>query len=309
MISIRLKDIDNPPERLVCPAAVRQLKRAANERSGAVCSGNYYRDNSVRNLLKAYSIGKRVLDKKDKPKCFYCESQGEAMLPLEVEHYRPKDGLNKIDLIAGQVHVGYYWLGNEWSNLILSCRSCNNSGAKGTRFPIGNNQDRVFHHQPVDNSETLNRDNCKIDSQDLLNESPILLNPEIDTPEEHLTFDNTGQIIHKPGKIRGKKTIEILQLYRDPLLIERQDILEDFRNDINVLVGLRTKDKISNAVLKEILTTICWKIISRKEPNTAYTLWGRFINDNIEELIVSKIHIAYQQIFKESYQHALDNPL
>ncbi len=309
MISIRLKNYSRPPKRLTIPGCLRQIRRAATDKDGTVCTGNYYRDNTVRNLLKAYSIGKRKLNKKDKPKCFYCESKGEAMLSLEVEHYRPKDGLSSRDLIAGQSHDGYYWLGNEWSNLLLSCRSCNGGDAKGTRFPIGNNANRISHDQPVNAAIVLNRSICLLNSARLLPESPVILNPEFDTPENHLTFNDNGQIIHVPGSTRGQQTIQILRLFRDPLLVARQDVLNDFRHDINILVQARVSLRLlTDGDLEASFEPICREILSRKLISSGYSLWGAYINNNIERLIVSKIPAAYRQVFRDAYQYAIANP-
>jgi hypothetical protein len=309
MISIRLKNYNRPPQRLMSTGAKRQIRNAAIARSGAVCSGNYYRDVTVRTLLKAYSVGKRRLTKKDKPKCFYCESQGEAMLTLEVEHYRPKDAVNVLDLVAKQNHDGYYWLGNEWSNLLLSCSACNSGDAKGTRFPISNNANRIIHDQPVSALIVLNRNLCKLNSTRLLPEAPVLLNPEYDIPETHLTFDNTGQIKHIVGSVRGQRTIEILNLYRNTLLIARQDLMNDFVNDVKTYAEARRINRItSDANLQSAFEPICRKIISRRKSNTSYSLWGNYLNDNIENLVVSKIPVVYQQVFRDAYQYAILNP-
>jgi hypothetical protein len=309
MISIKLKNYSRSPRRLTIPACIRQIQRAASNRNGAICTGNYYRDNTVRNLLKAYSIGKRKLNKKDKPKCFYCESKGEAMLSLEVEHYRPKDGLEGRDLIAGQSHNGYYWLGNEWSNLLLSCRSCNGADAKGMRFPISNKPNRISHDQPVNAALVLNRSICLLDSTRLLPESPVLLNPEFDIPENHLTFNDRGQIKSIAGSTRGQQTIQILKLFRDPLFAARQDVLNDFRNDINVLVQARVLMRLStDGDLEAGFELICRKILSRKHICSEYSLWGTYINNNIERLIVSRIPAPYKQVFRDAYQYAIANP-
>ena len=206
MISIRLKSYSRSPHRLTCMGSKTQIRNAVLATSGVPCNGTYYRDEGVRNTLKAYSLGKRRLVRGDEPKCFYCESKGEAMLPLEVEHYRPKENVSTRDLPLGQIHPGYYWLGNEWSNLLLACRACNGGGAKGTRFPIMNNGNRVVSGNPVDNQSRLNRRICRLDLAPLLAESPVILNPEFDTPEDHLTFNRRNfQIIQKNGSYKEKK--------------------------------------------------------------------------------------------------------
>jgi 5-methylcytosine-specific restriction endonuclease McrA len=302
MISIKLKNYNKPPKKLICPNSIKQIQRAANSQDGSICSGNYYRDDSVRSLLKAFSIGKRHFNKKDSPKCFYCESKGEAMLILEVEHYRPKDAVNKIDLAIGQKHNGYYWLANEWSNLLLSCRSCNNASAKGTRFPIVDHKNRIFHEQPVNSALILDRSNSKINSNKLISEYPLLLNPEYDVPEDHLTFNAFGRIKPKSNSKKGQITIEVLKLDRDPLRIKRKKILDDFIHDIKVLIEARDLGKFtSNENLEAALEPICKKIISKRRADSAYTLWGIYLNDNIEKLIINKLPKPYRELVKKVY--------
>ncbi len=309
MISIRLKNFSKPPDRLLSNTSIRQIRTAARERSGRAYSGNVHRDDSVTNLLRAYSLGKKRLKKKDEPKCFYCESKGEAMVTLQVEHFRPLDAVNKVDLIVGQIHNGYYWLGNEWSNLLLSCGACNGAGAKGTRFPIGNNPNRVFHDQPVSRANKINRNICLINSARLLPEFPILLNPEFDTPEYYIQFNKAGKLSHIPGQIRGEITIEILKLNRDPLLISRQKVLNTYLQDIKTLVELRRINRFTtHADLQASLEPICKKIISQQLPCSAYSFWGIYINNNIDNLITNQLPTKYRKIFRRAYNAALLHP-
>lgn len=53
-------------------------------------------------------------------KCAYCESAIEATQPTDVEHYRPKGGVQD-----RKAHPGYWWLAMRWSNLLPSCIDCN----------------------------------------------------------------------------------------------------------------------------------------------------------------------------------------
>jgi hypothetical protein len=305
MISIRSKDYNQVPDRLLSDGAIRQIETSIQNKSGSHCDGYYYRADDVRNKLKAYSLGKTILSNKDKPKCFYCESQGEHMLVLEVEHYRPKDGLSEKDLVAGQSHDGYYWLGNEWSNLLLSCSFCN--GVKGTRFPILNNQNRITEEPPPINIGVLDRTNYIMDSTRLLSEEPVLLNPEYDTPEDHLTYDTNGHISNKNGSYRGEQSIKILHLDRDTLLLKRQEILKEFLNDIKVLVKARNSGRYSSdGDLEELFNAICKKIIYRRSTDVAYTSWGRYLNTHIEKIFVEVIPSPYKQNFRNAYMNALN---
>jgi hypothetical protein len=60
-------------------------------------------------------------------KCAFCESTMKGALP-DVEHFRFKKH--------------YYWLGYEWTNLLLSCQICNRY-FKGTHFPLLIERNRV----------------------------------------------------------------------------------------------------------------------------------------------------------------------
>lgn len=84
----------------------------------------------------------------------------------------------------------YPQLENEWSNLHLVCVRCNNAGNAN------------------------------------LGEKPLLLNPEIDTPENHLYFDADG-IAHSTTK-RGKSTIANYSLNSSELINERRAKFELF---------------------------------------------------------------------------------
>lgn len=299
MISIRLKNFDEPPYRLLDTISVSQIYNAANMRAGKKCTG-IYREDTVRNTLKAYSIGEIDYLEHYTPKCYFCESAGEEMGVLDVEHYRPKDGLSLEDLENEEEHDGYYWLANEWSNLLLACRGCN--GKKGTRFPI--NGPRFFHHQPVVNN-ILNRNQSVITSELLFNEDPLIINPEIDTPEEHLTFDSLGQILVKGESEMGEETIEILKLYRDPLYKARAKILNVFIADINTWVTYHSIGRINDATLQLNFFEICRKIVSRKRPNMAYTLWGRHINNEFNNIFSENVPNNIRPILNNAYIEAL----
>jgi uncharacterized protein (TIGR02646 family) len=313
MISLRKKDYKKVPARLKCLACKRQIKRASDAKNGDICTGNYYRDETVTDLLKAYSLHKDTLDDDDEPKCSYCESAGESMLTLQVEHFRPKGSLAQIDIAPGKTHRGYYWLGNEWSNLLLSCSRCND---KDTRFPVFNTNARKENHQPITGTNPklrLNRSKCLYDLPYLLDEQPVLLNPEFDVPEDHLTFDTTGKIIPKKDaagaeSIRGKRTIEIICLDRNPLKIDRIKILNKFIKELRVLALGRHNGEIDDNALRFGFRNICREIIGRRKNDLPHTLWGIFVNDNIETLIAPKIPPQYQTTFRHAYRYALVNP-
>jgi uncharacterized protein (TIGR02646 family) len=150
-------------------------------------------------------------------KCAYCEVLiTVAMHTGDVEHYRPKGRVRDIHGVevttrSGEKHPGYYWLAYDWKNLLPACSACNRPGTapdgqtfgKHDRFPV-----RQFHDS---------------DHQMVSQEYPLLVNPRVDNPKDHLMFDpHTGLIIAKPGSEKGPPTIEVLGLNREGLIEDRR---------------------------------------------------------------------------------------
>lgn len=154
-------------------------------------------------------------------KCAYCETVYAAGGPMNVEHYRPKGGY---DLPDGSPQVpGYWWLGSTWTNLLPSCSDCNSErghdydGAsvktgKGNRFPLADEGKRATI--PGREGE----------------EEPLLLDPTVDDPDDHLEFIDEGVVRAAKGargeSPRGRETIEVLGLRRRDLVTVRHGHLE-----------------------------------------------------------------------------------
>lgn len=68
-----------------------------------------YKEDDVRHALQELFHGK----------CAYCESRYDVNAPVDIEHFRPKGG------VEGTTHPGYWWLAAEWTNLLPSCIDCN----------------------------------------------------------------------------------------------------------------------------------------------------------------------------------------
>ena len=142
-------------------------------------------------------------------KCAYCETDYSASSPPDVEHYRPKGSVRRPD---GSIRKpGYYWLAATWSNLLPSCIDCNRArkqlidgrrslSGKACQFPLVDERTRAT--RPGEESR----------------EEPLLLNPCVDDPSDHLDFIDGG--IVRPGglggheSVRGKHTIDVLGLAR-----------------------------------------------------------------------------------------------
>ncbi len=147
--------------------------------------------------LKKYYLGK----------CAYCESNCIE----EVEHFRPKDH--------------YFWLYYEWTNLLPSCHDCNTfAGGKGNQFTTINSKETLA---PFIKGK-LNKKACIANKVPLKNEKPYILHPEYDEPKNHLIFKINEKkegidIVEVEDDKRGKETIRICNLNREPLRWNRQD--------------------------------------------------------------------------------------
>jgi hypothetical protein len=307
MIFLPLKDRENPPARLLVGGALRQIERAVINTDGKEYNATYYPDTPIIELLRAYSIHKHHLQPGDKPKCNYCESQLEHGLTLQVEHYRPKA---KIEAgINDNVELpGYYWLGLEWTNLLLACPKCNGKDAKGNHFPIRGVRATAIN--PVlrgpQGQVSLDRSQIKAHTVPLSDELPLLLNPEIDRPENFLTFDLYANIDgHGPHAERGNISKDTYRLNRDLLVVERLDVWMAFKKRIEVDIAGYELGIHNEAGLHYLFKVTCQELLERRSPQMEFTLWGRFINDNIVDFINVYIAVEYQDSFNLAYDEVV----
>ncbi|SMP41751.1 hypothetical protein SAMN06265222_101648 [Neorhodopirellula lusitana] len=182
-------------------------KKATDEIVAAVANGH---SPEVKDVYRRKSIKKGVFFSKTGPfsgKCAYCECYITDFQHGDVEHYRPKKGVTDEDdipikRVAGdgsQVeHPGYYWLAYDWQNLLPSCIACNQA-TKVDDTKIGKH-----NRFPVTGTHAF-------DQSSIGSEKPLLLNPLVDAPEDHLEIDTaTGLMVEKSD--RGKMSIQIFGL-------------------------------------------------------------------------------------------------
>lgn len=137
-------------------------------------------------------------------KCAYCERPLDEKGPGFMDTFRPKQRAVGKDGSISMDH--YWWLAYEWTNLVACCLTCNR--LKGSRFPIQGRRAR-----PGAGPEELAR------------ERPLLLDPCLDDPEEHLVFDASGHVASETE--RGRVTIEVLGLNRQELVELREQTARD----------------------------------------------------------------------------------
>jgi uncharacterized protein (TIGR02646 family) len=200
----------------------------------------YKDDQLVRMLLKIFH-----------EKCTYCESRFPATSNEDIEHFRPK---GRIDSDNGKLVPGYYWIGADWNNLLVSCSLCNRrqyhhtpDGAdevklgKEDLFPLSDEAKRIRNHL-----------------KDIKDEEPVrlLINPCIEPhPGKFFKFDADGKI--SPATKSGRShdmaaaSIETYALQRLPLVEDRaqeyKEVIRQFRRIRDRLDDLNTAENSGNA--------------------------------------------------------------
>ncbi len=224
---------------------------------------NLYKD---RRMQRVYKSGNAPFY----GKCVYCESHVQVNNRGDIEHWRPKNRVTdetrqviKIETEGGTTkpHPGYYWLAYEWRNLLFACADCNRPSTTKTgrrigkwdQFPIWGTRARKMGEE----------------SQ----ESPMLLNPVEDNPEDHLEVDDTGVIIAKTD--RGQKCIDIFGLNaRETLLDTRRKYIDDTRWLIKLLIRSIKLQQHDN---KDAMSKLKEKVEEIKSGAAPFSACGRLV--------------------------------
>lgn len=170
-------------------------------------------------------------------KCAYCETR-LVRSTYDAEHFRPKarvqvlNANNHLETIA---HPGYFWLAYFWKNILPSCEFCNRSGGKANQFPVRNQhvtptlltEDAVQNllRQPFRGAPSQAFYYLHPDDLDVL-EEPLLLNPYVDQPDDHLDFTD-GIAAPRNASERGRVSVEVYNLNDERIIaarLEAQDI-------------------------------------------------------------------------------------
>ncbi len=231
-------------------------------------------------------------------KCAYCETDTTAGSVLQVEHYRPKANVKK-----DNNHNGYYWLAYEWSNLIYVCSACNI--AKTTNFPICKNGVRIY--SPPLKNNNLDKSKCKSNYLDLINEKPLILNPEELNfkPEEHFLISLKGEIIGITN--RATKTIDVCKLNRKNLIFARKKIIENHFDNMQIDFNFFNDDKINSEQLKYGLQKEVNRIIDRINKDASYTFLAKLMLLNFDYFFCNRFQTNEKTILKEVYRNLLFN--
>ncbi|MDX0531514.1 hypothetical protein GOC94_30935 [Sinorhizobium medicae] len=163
-------------------------------------------------------------------KCAYCEGDFGPLMPVDVEHFRPKGGV--IEPAGALRFPGYWWRASTWENLLPSCIDCNRSRwhKVGTRkFKRG--KENLF---PL-----LGGASPAVDEAGIAGEQPALINPAEDQPKDHLQHvyvklpDGRKESVVQPvldtagaEDPKGRASIDTYGLNRDRLAVSRRKMIE-----------------------------------------------------------------------------------
>jgi 5-methylcytosine-specific restriction endonuclease McrA len=291
------KDSNNPPAILIGKDCKKQLKRIITTKQGK--KATYYHKKTVIDALNVLY----------KNKCGYCESRINVVATENVEHYRPKAGVDEIDLVANTTHKGYYWLSNEWSNLLIACPKCNQQGHKGNRFPITVPSNRVNSHPVLLPKGLINIAANLYNSAHIAGEIPLLLHPEHTEPENYFVLKRNGELDSKKGSIYADNTIDICKLNRQPLSIKRQKIIDEIIEDINkqILEWNNILAPLTEAQFRRQLDLIFTKIIARLNDDREYTFVARMIIRHFNKIILLEIEPRFRPTIKNQFNTFLNS--
>ena len=246
-------------------------------------SSNYYAHPSVHQQLEKLYNGK----------CAFCESDVRAGSSLQIDHYRPKE-----KVAEDNTHHGYYWLGYEWTNLIPICSKCNRS--KWHYFPINSPTGKRIYNHPTNSDGSINRVRFGINDPDLLNEQPLIINPEKVDPNLFFTFLPSGKIKGR-GQIESDVTIKICKLNRTELLITRKKIRDNILKKITRSLASLHSGDINNSALKYIVKSELIELLDVFTSNGPYSLYCVTLIKHFDYFIARRFQRADKRLIMEAY--------
>ena len=142
---------------------------------------------AFQNSIYGHPIVKEQLIRDQHDKCAYCERADiTANFYGDVEHLRPKGGW--VQKAGDPLHSpGYYWVAYEWSNLLFSCQTCNQTHKKN-QFPLRLGKNRSRSHR-----------------DDMTRERPFLIDPTCENPSNYIEFREEVPVgIDRGGRGSGR---------------------------------------------------------------------------------------------------------
>lgn len=167
-----------------------RVLKALEAREAAIEAGDHVEDIKTffkTATAKGYNAGdvSQLLVDAQHGICAYCADSGVEASFYDIEHFRPRST--------------YWWLTWTWENLWISCNTCQ---AKSATFELDAEDQLQAPAHPLDYA-----------SFQTWIEQPMLLDPAIDDPQDHIQFVYRDRHwIWEPLSPRGKHTLDLLRL-------------------------------------------------------------------------------------------------
>lgn len=247
-------------------------------------------------------------------KCAFCEDfrnnerkeDGKPDWDWQTEHFRPKAGVSE-----DKTHHGYYWLGYECTNFLISCYTCNQQ-YKGTQFPIMQGTTRLTVDHFIENGR-LETNRCSIFHNIFEMEEPVLINPVKDKPQEFIEFFADGTV--KGKNYRGEESIKIYGLNRMLLIVARKKIIDGIMINIDSILKFREHNIDKQFFINIINHYLIILVKEIDEPKSTFIAFRRtvlahfdtFVLQNDTNITLSNLAFMkrYQADLLNAYQEIL----
>lgn len=232
-------------------------------------------------------------------KCAFCETkltETDTDNKFTVEHYRPKEY--------------YYWLGAEWTNLFPTCVKCNNN--KASFFLLLSERNKIKQDKaPFDDNGKLIVELCK--AENLLEEKPVFLHPELDKTEKYFCFKPSGKIIlneenlsNPIEKYRAKTMID--KFLNRPSLEEKRKLKINYYRDRLIIVLTKAipllKSNYTERDIKLLFLDFFSDLILQKEKNAEFSLLGYYMIVDFDKFFLNDIKNNFGEELKELVKYA-----
>jgi uncharacterized protein (TIGR02646 family) len=185
-------------------------------------------------------------------KCAYCETHLGSPDHFDIDNYRPKGGVTNSK--GGYQPDHYFWLAYDWTNLLPCCYSC--SRTKQSFFPLAEGSQIAA---------------VGATGSELAREKPMLLDPTVDEPSEHLRFDDDGSVVALTD--RGAMTVETLSLNRYDLQKARKNAATKIKRLLSADASINSPElsvlfsQKPNQQFTALLRSICFSSESFRKLN------------------------------------------
>jgi uncharacterized protein (TIGR02646 family) len=286
MIKVDRSDVAAPPSLSVKPTrgshAGKTEEEAIIEKYAIYVAQPEPRAERFKFNFEAYSADdvKAALFELFHGKCAYCESRYADTQPMDVEHWRPKGGVDEL-LPNGKTTLGegYPWLAARWANLLPSCIDCNRERlqtdtvtgetvklGKANQFPITGMRMKFVGNLPP-----------------VVEDAALIINPTVDDPAQHLRFRDDGAVT--PTGPRGEESIRVYALNRAALAFERLGLAQLIEQRLTVIealaaiIGDRRLDPDLKLDLQDLVALEMGALMHLTDPGEPYSALARQLID------------------------------